>query len=238
MKKLLLSLAIAVLAAASLLPSSALAVEAGADAYVSVASKYLWRGFDLSDDDAFVVQPGADVTIGGFTVSWWGNMSENTGELNEVDLTLDYSLDIGELVSVSFGNILYDVDVDGANDTTNELYLSVALNTLLSPSLTAYYDYDEFEGNTYLVLGVGHDLELSKQLAASVGVSASYLYDDVLDDGWAHVLEVSGSLDYTVSEQVSVSLSGLYVGKLEDEAELYTGEDDGATAAVTVTYAF
>jgi len=235
MKKLSLLLVAAVLTVSCLVPAGAQAVEASADAYVAVATKYLWRGFDLSPDDTFVVQPGADVTIGGFTVSWWGNLSENTGELNEVDLTLDYSLDLSDMVSLSVGNILYDVD--GLSDT-NELYVGVSLNTLLSPSLTAYYDYDEFDGNYYVVLGVGHSLDLSEGLSASAGLSASYLHDDILDDGWLHVLEVTAGLDYAVNEQVTAGLSALYFTKLDDKAEAYTGEKDGLTGALTVTYAF
>lgn len=214
-------------------PASAL--EVSGDAYVGVSSKYLWRGFDLSPDDAFVVQPGADVSIGGFTVSWWGNMSENTGEMNEVDLTLDYSADLGDLVSVSVGNILYDVD--GLKDT-NELYLGVSLNTLLSPSLTGYYDYDEFDGNYYLVLGIGHDFEINDRLSASVGVTGSYLHDDALDDSWLHIAELTAGVDYAITDKISAGVSALYFTKLDDKAEDYTGEKDGLTGALTVAVSF
>ncbi len=98
--------------------------------------------------------------MGGFTVSWWGNFSENTGEMNEVDLTLDYSMDVNDMISLSVGNILYDVD--GAADT-NELYAGVSLNTLLSPSLTVYYDYDEFDGNIYTVASIGHTIRNERE---------------------------------------------------------------------------
>ena len=232
MKKFIVALVVLMALSAA---GPAAALEVSGDAYVGVSSKYLWRGFDLSPDDAFVVQPGADVSVGGFTVSWWGNISENTGEMNEVDLILDYSADLGDLVSVSVGNILYDVD--GLADT-NEVYLGVTLNTLLSPSLTAYYDYDEFDGNYYLVLGVGHDFAISDQLSASVGATGSYLYDDVLDDSWLHVMEVSAGIDYAITDQISAGISGLYFTKLDDKAEAYTGEKDGLTGALTVSVSF
>ncbi|MEJ2519660.1 MAG: hypothetical protein P8Y91_04855, partial [Desulfuromonadales bacterium] len=99
MKKMV-SVGLVVFCAALFLASPVAAFESSADAYVSVYSKYLWRGFDLNmPDDDFVVQPGADVSIGNFTVSFWGNISEDTGDMNEVDLTLDYSSTLGDLVA-------------------------------------------------------------------------------------------------------------------------------------------
>ncbi|PLX80263.1 MAG: hypothetical protein C0616_08775 [Desulfuromonas sp.] len=239
MKKIVMLCAVALLALTAVLPTSALALDASADAYVSVYSKYLWRGFDLSPDDSFVVQPGADVSMGGFTVSWWGNVSENDGNMNEVDLVLDYSFDIGEMVSMSVGNIMYDVD--GVKDT-NELYVGATLNTILEPSLTVYYDYDEFK-TLYTTLGIGHGYDINDQVSIGVGVTASYLVDDEddgfgTDDSWLHNLEISAGVGYTVTEQVSLSLDALYSLPLSDDAEDNTGIDDEATVGLTATFAF
>ena len=230
------ALILAVATVATITPAQAF--EASADAYIGVYSKYLWRGFDLSEDDDFVVQPGADVSVGGFTMSWWANISEDTGNMNEVDWVLDYSTDLSDMFSLSVGNIFYDVD--GVEDT-NELYVSGTVNVLLSPALTVYYDYDEFK-TVYTTLGVSHGFDFSEQLSLGLGATASYLADDEdgfgTDDDWFHNLELSASVDYAATENIGVSLSALFSTPLSDEAEDITGIDDEGTVGINVTYAF
>jgi len=242
MKKFAKLLVLALVLAGGMATQAA-ALDVSGDAYLGVYTKYLWRGYDLSPDDNFVLQPGADVSVGGFTLSWWGNFGENSGELNEVDLTLDYTKEITDLVAVSVGNILYDVD--GAADT-NELYLGVSLNTLLSPALKIYYDYDEFEGNVFTVLSVGHTFELADKLALNVGAAGSYFAMDKdftgtgSDESFLHNGELSAGVDYTINDKLSVGASMLYSFSLSDDAEDIGGlnSDPQATAGVTVTLAF
>jgi len=238
MKKMVIA-GIVLMFAAVMTATPVMAFEASADAYVGVYSKYLWRGFDLSDEnDDFVVQPGVDVSVGDFTVSFWGNISENTGEMNEVDLTLDYSTDLSDLVSVSVGNIMYDVD--GVSDT-NELYVGVTLNTILEPTLTVYYDYDEFD-TIYTTLGVGHSIDIAENTSLSLGAVAGYLNDDEdgfgTDDSWFHNLDLSAGVDYAVNDNLAIGASVLYTTPLSDDAEDFTGIDDETTAGVSVSYAF
>jgi len=235
MKKLSVLLVAAVLTLSCLMSASAQAIEASADAYVGVYSSYLWRGFNLSEDDAFVVQPGADVSIGGFTASWWGNMSENSGELNEVDLTLDYTLGVTDMISVSIGNILYDVDIDGEPDTTNELYLGVAVDTLLAPALTVYVDYDEFE-TVYVTLGGSHGFDIQEGLSLGLGANLGFFADDGADDSFLHNLEISASADYTLTEQVTLGAMVLASFPISDEADDLI--DDEVTAGVNAIFAF
>lgn len=214
MKKLVMTLLVAALLAGSLATNAA-ALEVTGDAYAGVYSKYIWRGFDLSQDDKFVVQGGADVSASGFTLGFWGNMSENTGEVNEVDVVLDYTAEL-DAASVSFGNILYDVD--GVADT-NELYLGLGLSAPLSPSLTVYWDYDEFD-TIFTVLGVSHDIEINDKLSASLGASASYakLLQDG-EDAWFHDAEFSAGLSAAVTEQVAVDATFLYTTPLSNDAK-------------------
>lgn len=59
-----------------------------------VFSKYIWRGQNVVDD--WVLQPGASVGYQGLTGSVWGDMDltgdlVDSGQLTEVDVTLDYS---------------------------------------------------------------------------------------------------------------------------------------------------
>lgn len=225
--------------------STAMAFEASADAYVGVYSTYLWRGYDLNEkDDNFVVQPGVDVSVGDFTLSFWGNVSENSGEMNEVDVTVDYSKDLGEMVSLSVGNILYNVDDDDpdTNNTTNEVYLGMTLNTILEPTLTVYVDYDEFS-SMYTTLGIGHGIELSDAVSLNLGATASYLSSDNKspfdsDTSWFHNLELSAGVDYAVTDNITLSGSVLFSTPLTDDAKDLGGIDDESTAGLSIAYAF
>jgi len=247
MKKLILTLLATALIAGALATSAVAAeIEVTGDAYVAAYSKYVWRGFDLSQDDRFVVQGGTDLTFGGFTVGFWGNMSENTGELNEVDVVLDYSTDLGEIASISVGNILYDVDNVG-NDTngdgqfetvgkgsTNELYLGLGLNVPLSPTATVYWDYDEFSA-VYTTLGLSHDFEINDKLGLSVGATGSYAFDKT---EWLHNLELSAGASYAVTDMISLDASALYSAPLTEKAKRQTGIAEEFTAGGGVTLAF
>lgn len=232
MKKLLVALLATLVLSSTLATAALAAVEVTGDAYVGVNTMYLWRGFNLSPDDNYVVQPGADVSFKGFTVSWWGNISENDGNMNEVDLTLDYSFDLGDMVSMSVGNILYDVD--DLKDT-NEVYLSTTLNTLLSPSLGVYYDYDEFAGSWFINASVGHTFELSDKAGLNLGALVSF-YDNSEDYSALHNAELSVGLDYAVTDQISVSPSVVYSTPLSDKADDII--DNEVMGAVAVSLSF
>lgn len=199
--------------------SAVAAIEVEGDVYAGYSSMYLWRGFDLSDSEP-VVQGGMDVSFKGFTLSYWSNLDLNTGELNETDYTIDYSFDPSEMVSVSVGNIFYALD--GAKDT-NELYLGLSLNTILAPSLTVYYDYDEAtEAGLFYTFSISHDLKLSD--AAALNLSALVSYNQESDyavgnyDDW-HNYELSAAVDYAVTDQISISPYVTYSDSLSDKAD-------------------
>ena len=140
MKKVCIALVAVLMTVAALVPAASAAIEVEGDAYVGFFDKYLWRGYDLSGGQA-VVQGGVDLSAKGVTLSYWSNFQTKDdngaglegGEVTETDITLDYSVDLNDMVSLSVGNIFYNLD--GLRDT-NELYLGIGLNTILSPSFT------------------------------------------------------------------------------------------------------
>ncbi len=146
----------------------------------------------------------------------WTNLQLSTdegegftlGEATETDIVIDYSRDLNDMVSISVGNIFYQLE---GMDDTNELYLTVALNTILSPALTVYYDWDKAdEDGLFYTLSVGHDIALTEALSLSLGGLVSYNqscdysvgdYDDF------HNYELSAAVDYAVTEYISVGAS-------------------------------
>lgn len=235
---------------------AALEVEGGA--YAGVYDKYLWRGFDLSGGKP-VAQGGVDLTAGNFTLSYWvnsqlstdkGNMYDedgnlddsddlNAGEINETDITLDYSVDVNELVSLSVGNVMYALD--GADDT-NEAYLKVGLKTLLNPTVAVYWDWDESEeAGLFYVVSIGHDFEVNDALTVSVSANAGYNQENYsVDETYSdwHNAEFGVKVDYQLTEQFSVTPSFVYSTPLSDDAREIAEINDETAAGLTVNFTF
>ncbi len=225
-----------------LVATSEAAIEVEGDVYAGVFDKYLWRGFDLSDGRP-VIQGGADLSSGGFTLSYWSNWqlksSDNisSGEATETDIILDYSRDFGELLSVSVGDIWYQLD--GIEDT-NELYVSATVNTLLSPTLSMYWDWDACEEDgLYFTLGVSHSLDLMEGLALNLGALVSYnQHSDyaVGDYSGFHNYELSAGLDYALTDALTVSPSFTFSSGIDDDAK--EAIDTEILAGVNLSFAF
>lgn len=209
------------------------------NAYVGVNSMYLWRGFDLSEDSDFVVQPGLDLSYAGFTASVWANYDEDSSEINETDLTLDYSFDINDLVSMSVGNVFYILE--DAEDT-NELYLSTSLNTFLTPTFAIYYDWDQSEETgIYLTAGLSHSIELMDGLTLNLGGLVGYNIENYsVSEEYSnfHNAELSASIDWAVSSAVTVSPAVIFSTPLTDDAEDVAGIDDEVMVGLTASFEF
>ena len=245
MKKWSVLLVAVVMVAATMVPA-AQAVEVEGDAYVGYFDKYLWRGFDLSGGTP-VVQGGVDLSTKGFTLSYWTNIQTKDdvvlgsdvegGNATETDMVLDYSFDINDMLSASVGTIWYALD---GLDDTKELYLGLGLNTLLEPSLTIYYDYDQADENAlFYTASVGHSLDLAEGLSLSLGALVSYNDESdyaVGDYSDWHNYELSVGVDYALNDSVSISPSYIYSSPISDEAKLAI--DSESVAGVSVAYSF
>jgi len=244
MNKFSFILATLVLSLTCLTPVNAMAFKATGDAYGGVYNKYLWRGFDLSGGKA-VAQGGMDVSMGAFTISYWSNLQLaddkgtglNSGEMTETDLTLDYSRDLNDLVSLSVGNIFYALD--GAEDT-NELYAGLSLNTIASPALTVYYDWDKAkETGIFITFGVEHSFKLMDKLSLTPALNVSWNQKSDYAVGnysdW-HNYEASLGLDYELTDDIAVSASYLFSSGLSDAAKLAI--DSESQAGINLTLAF
>ena len=155
------------------------------DFTTAVLNQYVWRGYELSRN-SIVIQPSLTLGYKGFSVNLWGNLDTKpyspvdasyTGTWNETDLTLSYSTTLG-LFNVGGGYIYYSLaslnkDAADRNDS-QELFATVSLNTLLSPTLTVYKEIDHYR-NWYFLLGISHVFELSKMMSLKLAASAGYL---------------------------------------------------------------
>lgn len=150
------------------MPSRAESIKGEANASVGVFSRYVWRGQVLST--SAVIQPTVGITYGGFSANLWGNLDpdvkEATGEgedsdslaWTETDLTLSYSHTFFEKLAVGAGYIYYGLE--GIPDS-QDVYLSVGYATILNPTLTLYYDFDEGDGG-FATLAISQPIPVVK----------------------------------------------------------------------------
>lgn len=153
-----------------------------ASAAMGAFSKYIWRGYELSDDSV-VVQPSVTVGYKGFTMNLWGNLdtdfddrdpaTSDKKEWTETDLTLEYARKFGP-VRLGLGYIYYDLD--GVDDS-EELYLSGALDVFLAPTLTVYREISHVP-QWYVRLGIGHSFDLGRGMSLDLVGSIAYNYSD------------------------------------------------------------
>jgi len=226
------------------LSAAAVEVEVEGGAYVGFYDKYLWRGFDLSGSVG-VIQGGMDLSHKGFTLSYWTNIQANddkaegykSGEATETDITLDYTFSLNDTVSLSVGNIFYNLD---GLDDTNEAYVGLTLNTVLEPTLKVYYDWDEAkEDGLFFTASIGHGFDLAEGLSLSLGGLLSYNQESdyaVGDYSDWHNYELSVGLDYAVTENVTVGTSLLFSSPISDAAK--DAIDSDTVGGVSLSFAF
>ncbi len=157
---------------------------AGAD--ISILNKYVWRGYELSDD-SIVIQPSVTVSYRDFSFNLWGNLdtdydsgTDSSSQFNETDMTISYDTSLSD-VNIGLGYIYYGLD--GAKDS-QEVYLSAGLDTLLSPTLTVYREIAHLPA-WYLNLEISHSFKLPREMSLEVAGSAGYYISN--DDDFVEV---------------------------------------------------
>jgi hypothetical protein len=206
------------------------AADRSGSASVDFMSNYVWRGQKLSN--AAVIQPSVGIMYEGFGVNLWTNYDTGTNEHNETDLTVDYSFAVDKM-SVDAGYIFYALD--GADDT-QEVYVTVGYDILLSPSLTIYYDFDEGEG-AFIVAAIGHSFSLAGNMNLDLSASASYNGKNLVMGADADGDKFSNFYNGNISASVSVPVAGAisitpviaYTFPLSNDAEtaIESASDDG-----------
>lgn len=244
-KKLITGIAAASLILAAGITTAMAEEEApSADASVAFLSKYVWRGYELSRD-SIVIQPSLSASYKGFGANLWGNLDTkyydtDTKNWNETDLTLSYDGSY-EKLGYGVGWIYYALE-DGADDT-QELYGTVSYDMLLSPSLTFYYDIDDFGGAWYANLSVGHSFMVTDQYSLDLGLSLGYMDDN---DGYAalHDGVLSASMSFPVSEYVSITPEIDWSFPLSSDAKdfykanSFEGDDNFVYGGVSASFSF
>ena len=175
-----------------------------ADASIGFYSKYVWRGFELSDG-SMVIQPSLSASYKGFGANLWANLDTDYDpagghKWNETDFTLSYD-GSHEKLGYGVGWIYYALD---STDDTQEFYGTISYDVLLAPSLTIYYDTDSFAGAWYVNLGLGHSFMIAEKYSLDLGLSLGYL-DDGESYNEFHDGLLSASMSFPVNEYLSIT---------------------------------
>jgi hypothetical protein len=133
-----------------------------------------------------VLQPSVTLNYKGFAINYWGNLDAKpysvtndnyAAKYNETDLTLSYTKKFG-ILQVTPGYIYYAYGAPNSDAPTpldsQELFITLQLDTILSPTLTIYKEIAHYN-QWYILLTVAHTFPLSKTVGLKLTAQASYL---------------------------------------------------------------
>jgi hypothetical protein len=152
---------------------------------LSILSAYIWRGYEQTRDSA-VVEPAVTASYKGFTLNVWGNLDTRPysatdakygAKYTETDWTISYSKKFG-IVQVTPGYIYYGLGAPYTGQTapldSQELFLTVGLDTILAPTVTVYKEIDHYR-QWYATFGVSQTFALHEKIGLKISALVSYL---------------------------------------------------------------
>lgn len=125
------------------------------DASVGLFSDYMFRG--LQSYDGTSIQPSLnaayDTGAGTISANLWmhisGESNSSKDKFTELDTTVKYSIPV-DIATLSIGNVWYtypgnDLDINNSA----EVFASVSLDTVLTPTFTFFQDYRDTDAQYY-----------------------------------------------------------------------------------------
>lgn len=186
---------------------------------IGVYSQYVWRGVEQTVNST-AVQGDLGVSKGGFSGSVWfsntypASAPQYAGkDVVEFDWTVDYTDSIADTgLSYSVGGIAYTYLYDSASNFP-ELYAGLSFDSMLSPSLTAYYTVADSQSKYYLTGDLWIDLGISGSLA-DFDISGTLSYVNWKKDGLNRLLGAvdkwkSGFSLATIGISKDIEISGV-----------------------------
>lgn len=159
-------------------------------AKLKLTSAHLWRGWTVNDEPCF--QPSATIKSGSFGFNVWGTMDlapdSDSPRRTRLDATGYYETGIGkQILSGGIIGYFYQDEPVAHAMNTGEIFLGYALNTVLVPSMTMYYDFQDI-GGYYASFTVAHSIEFDGRIPAldaqlSLGGGSESYADSLLNFG-------------------------------------------------------
>ncbi len=145
-----------------------------------------------------------------------------TNESNETDLTLNYANSLDNF-SYEAGYIYYAME---DIEDSQEIYLYVEYDMILSPNATLYWDIDQGNGG-YLLFNISHSCEIQEKLSFDIGASIGVNLKNELmgldenEEKFSGFYDgnISASLSLAITDKLSVTPMATYSISLSDDAE-------------------
>ena len=179
-------------------------------------SAYMFRGQNLYDGASLQPLVAGSYefeelgSVGGYV---WSHLSVDKSRsaeerFTEVDYNLNYALSF-EPVTAEVGLLWYTYpDGDDDIDSTQEWYIKLSLDTILSPTFTYFRDFDVYDANFY-TLGFSHKLECDC-LGEGFNVTPALTFffassaENVYEDDGLEAITLSFSSDMNLGEMAVV----------------------------------
>lgn len=211
------TICVSILAAASL-TLSAQAQELSVSSTVGFESVYAFRGSKLANE---IFHGSVDVGYDNFYGGIWTAQPITDSEPNEVDFYVGYEFAASELIAIDLGGTLYYYPEAGASEdeSTFEAYIGASFDTVLSPSVYFYYDFDL---ETYTVEGsISHKYKIAKSLYLK---HKAYLGGYDPEGGKSkYYFGAKSDLVYKFNDAASGSIGIRFSDKEDKNSKLYWG---------------
>ncbi len=261
-KMLLLAAMVSLLTGFLWSPAVAEDAAVSVDAEVTLISQYIWRGMVLNED--LSLQPTLTVAKSGFSFNVWGQMDlTDFGEDNchytddcdsrawqftEIDFVLDYTHSFDKF-TVGTGIIFYEFPNWDHADDTHEVYLTMAYDCLLQPTLTIYYDFDEVKA-FYANMAVSHSIavndKFSIDLSSSLGFGDSDFneYNFANDSNALVDFNLGVATPYKITDDITLTPTLMFSSIVDSDnrdsvdERSYNDKTDNVYGGLTLTYSF
>jgi uncharacterized protein (TIGR02001 family) len=205
---------------------AALAGTASAEVSVTAdfVSAYVFRGVTLLDGASF--QPGIEASgfglpeeYGAVSAGIWGSADlegSNADTFQETDYYVSYSLPaLVEGVDLFVGYTEYAY---AANVSDKEFNAGVGFSVADVALGAAVYQGvgGEIDTQLYAEFSAGYDLEVSEDVAVSLGANVGYLHPESGESGFSHY-DLTASTSFTLTDVWSIGAFGTYIGHIDED---------------------
>lgn len=178
-------------------------------ARADLLSRYNFRGYTYSD--GYVIQLIPSASYRGFSLVGFINYDGATGQINETDITADFTMQISKFL-LSAGYTFLSFPNTEALDV-HEIYVGVSLDTFLKPRIMVFHDFDHVEGQ-YIEGTAEHNFKINEHellIKALLAYNNHFLREE---SGLSHA-QLIVSLPVPLTDRITITPNMTYSHALE-----------------------